>query len=152
MWGMMGREYSIIDNYNRKIGAICSSIPAILYLSMSLSGLYIEPYILLWSTIQFIPLILAGYFLDIIAKSRIFNVFREREWITIILTWIVLFPLARVSGIIASDVLILGYLTYTTNQLTIYMLLSIILGAIYGFFFISAYLYLLKVAMWRRRR
>lgn len=148
----MGGEYSLIGNYNRKIGALCSSIPAILYILMSLPGLYTESVIMIWSAIQFIPLVFAGYFLDILAKSRIFRLIRGREWITIILTWVILFPIARISGIVMSDLLIIGYLTYSLNQFIPYIILSLFLGAIYGFFFISAYLYLLKVVMWRRKR
>jgi len=143
---------SIIYNYNRRVGALCSAIPALLYILMSIPAASIEPNIMIWSIIQFIPLIVAGYYLDIIAKIKIFNIFGNREWIIIILVWTILFQVARIIGIVASDIIIIGGMTYTINQLIPYFLLSLILGAIYGFFFISAYLYLLKIALWRGRR
>jgi len=143
---------SIIYNYNRRVGALCSSIPALLYIIMSIPAASIDPNIMIWSIIQFIPLIIAGYYLDTIAKAKIFNVFGNREWITIILVWVILFPIARIIGIVVSDILVIGGMTYTINQLIPYFLLSLMLGAIYGFFFISAYLYLLKIALWRSRR
>ncbi len=148
----MRTEPSLIYNYNRKVGALCSSIPALLYLIMSIPAASIDPSIMIWSLIQFIPLIIAGYYLDIIAKTKVFNIFGNREWIIIILVWVIIFPIARIIGIVTSDILVIGGMTYTINQLIPYFLLSLMLGAIYGFFFISAYLYLLKIALWRSRR
>ena len=148
---MYSSRASIIKDYNRIVGALSSSIPALLYILMALPALYSEASLLIWSSIQFIPLIVAGYYMDVVAKFKAFSKLRQREWILVIVVWVILFPIARISGIIASDLLVIGRLTYTASQLIPFILLSLILGAIYGFFFISAYLYLLKVVRWKRR-
>ena len=148
---MYSARPSILEDYNRTVGALSSAIPAILYVLMALPALVEETSLLIWSFIQFVPLIIAGYYMDVVAKSKAFSKLRQREWILVIIVWIILFPIARISGIIASDLLVIGRLTYSASQLIPFILLSLILGAIYGFFFISAYLYLLKVVGWKRR-
>lgn len=135
-------RYRIFEEYKRGLGALCSFIPAILYLIIILVTGQFTLENLIWVLVTFSPLIVAGFYLDIILNSNIRKYVRQ-SFLRVIISWIIAFPLARLFGLFLWS----GYIKkpIILKDLMIQVPFSIVAGALYGFFFIIAYAYLFKI-------
>ena len=138
---MAGHGAVMVEDYQRDIGLLCTSIPAILYVSMMFFSGAVSTYNIIWSIITFSPLIIIGGLLDVVLASRAFN-WISIWWLRVIASWAVLFALARVVSI---SLLNMMYESGLSIDMPLLVLASVGFGAIYGFFFIMAYLYLLRL-------
>ena len=139
---MISADISKLKKYYRDVGALCSGIPAIIYILMMAVYNSLTTYNIIWLSITFIPLIIAGWYLDIISDSKLFKAI-GRWWMKIILAWVILFPLAR--GFSFS---LISYLFKEGLDIYSFLLLlggSALFGLLYGFFFMTTYIYLLKI-------
>ncbi len=133
-------KYDFIKNYQRDLGALTSFIPSILYLVFMVLGREVTIYNFVWLILTFTPLIIASGYLDIILKLRILDIFRY-WWLKIITVWALIFPPIRISSMYS-----IAYIFGNYIQLDLFpVLFSILAGAIYGFFFIMLYIYLLRI-------
>lgn len=139
---MMSSSFLKIEKYHRDVGALCSGIPALIYIFMMIAYSNVNIYNIMWLIITFTPLIISGGYLDIVSNSIIFKHI-SRWWMRMIFSWIILFPLSR--GLSLS---IISYFFNEELNLNNFLMMlgsSAIFGILYGFFFISAYLYLLRI-------
>lgn len=128
--------------YDRQIGAISSLIPAIFYLLLMVSSNALTSYNLVWLVTTFTPLIIGGGYLDILLFSYFMSKF-NLIWIRIILSWVLLFPLARLFSEVSLSYIF--NLLIDIPTLFYFLIASTLFGFIYGFFFYTAYNYLLKL-------
>ncbi|NIQ04300.1 MAG: hypothetical protein GWO20_00775 [Candidatus Korarchaeota archaeon] len=132
----------LFEYYNRKIGAFCSSIPAVFDFIIIILGGTLGVDNLINILVTFGPLIPAGYYFDVIFESPLIKL-AHYLFLRLVLSWMLLFTLSQYFGLVV-------YGWYANNPIGLTALLnllpfSLFLGAIYGFLFMVAYLYVSKV-------
>ncbi|RLE75704.1 MAG: hypothetical protein DRZ80_02340 [Thermoprotei archaeon] len=132
--------------YVRWIGALCSFAPLLLFILLSalLRILTFEAF--MWAFLRFSPMILFGYFLDVIYK-HIPKVSKSRYPIVqIIAGWLISFPLSQMIGEFLYYLIIRdpSYLILYSQDIVGTLLGLILLGLIYSFFFYSVYMIFLR--------
>ncbi len=131
-------------NYDRVVGLIAILIPAGILASFGLvtGGLI---HIAVWILGMFTPLAIFSYYLDVISDIFSFEWLDEKvPFLKIILLWIVFYPIFSVFAILIRSILLGLPFMYTLVGLVGLALL----GAIFGFYFYIAYMYVNKVKRW----
>jgi len=139
--------------YIRWLGALCSTIPMLFYFLLISARTGITMQTGIYGLTSFFPLIIFGYFLDLIYK-RIPKVSTAHNPIVQILSgWLVAYPLSQVIGhvsyyLIMNDPIFLEL--YTVEHIFASIISFLLLGAMYGFFFYAVYMVFLRWYLLRK--
>lgn len=82
----------LFEYYNRKIGAFCSAIPAVFNFIIILVGGTLGVNQLFYTLATFGPLILAGYYFDVVFESALLKL-AHYLFLRLVLSWMLLFTL-----------------------------------------------------------
>ena len=128
--------------YVRWIGLLCSAIPMVLFMMLTVFVGSLEGITLAWILATFIPLMFLSYIMDVF-YSHVPLISRLRNPpIRIVLSWMLLFPIASFLRDILLYILTRDpalFSPYQVNNLPSLALSLVLLGFVYGVFFAMAY-------------
>jgi len=132
--------------YDRLVGVVVVFIPAIMFTTIIALGLGVMTiHTAVWLISTYIPLAIFSYYLDII--SRVFSsewVDKRLALVKISILWAVFYPIISIAAMLVRNLVLGVPFMYTLPGLA----LITIFGAMFGFYFYIAYLYVEKVKKW----